>query len=84
MFRTIPATKMKPWVILKPFAMDTWCTILALVVIIIFVLSFILKLERASDYSYSVSALVAIAALCQQGTYVYKVLLYCSIDNIAH
>ncbi|XP_014475979.1 PREDICTED: uncharacterized protein LOC106745162 isoform X2 [Dinoponera quadriceps] len=67
MFRTIPAEKMKTWVILKPFALDTWCSILALVVIIIFVLSFILKLEHASDYSYSVSALVAIAALCQQG-----------------
>ncbi|EFN83418.1 hypothetical protein EAI_02237 [Harpegnathos saltator] len=67
MFRTIPAMKMKPWVILKPFAVDTWCTILALVVIIVFVLSFILKLERAGDYSYSISVLVAIAALCQQG-----------------
>lgn len=67
MFRTIPATKMRPWVILKPFALDTWCTILALVVVIMFVLSCILKLERADDYSYSVSALVAVAALCQQG-----------------
>lgn len=80
MFRTIPATKVKPLVIFKPFAVDTWCTILLLVVIIVFVLSFILKLERAGDYSYSISVLVAIGSLCQQG-----MLIKCFsiiIDNI--
>lgn len=72
MFRTIPAMKMKPWVILKPFASDTWYTILALVVIIVFIMSFILKFERAEDYSCSVTALVAVAALSQQGTRDYN------------
>nr|XP_012233009.1 PREDICTED: uncharacterized protein LOC105678338 [Linepithema humile] len=66
-FRTIPAMKMKPWVLLKPFAADVWCLIFVLVIIIVILLSFILKLERADDYSCSISALVAIAALSQQG-----------------
>ncbi|KAM0727802.1 Ionotropic receptor 75a [Formica fusca] len=67
MFRTIPATKMKPWVILKPFAADTWYMIVVIVVITVLILSFILKLEHASDYGYSISALITVAALCQQG-----------------
>ena len=69
MFRTIPAIKVKPWVILKPFAADVWCLIFVLCVIIALLLSFILKLERADDYSCSISALVAVGALSQQGTY---------------
>lgn len=71
MFRTIPAMKMKPWIILKPFAADTWCMIVVIVVITILILSFILKLEHANDYGYSISALITIAALCQQGIYDY-------------
>ncbi|XP_012534656.2 ionotropic receptor 75a [Monomorium pharaonis] len=67
MFRTIPAMKMKPWIILKPFAADTWYMIVVIVVITIFILSCILKLERAEDYSCSISALITVAALCQQG-----------------
>ncbi|KYN18293.1 Glutamate receptor [Trachymyrmex cornetzi] len=67
MFRTIPATKMKPWIILKPFAADTWYSIILIVVITILILSCILKLERADDYGCSISALIAVAALCQQG-----------------
>lgn len=69
MFRTIPAMKMKPWIILKPFAADTWYMIIVIVVVIILILSFTLRLEHASDYSYSISALITVAALCQQGTY---------------
>lgn len=69
MFRTIPAMKIKPWIILKPFAADTWYMIIVIVVIIVLILSFILKLEHASDYGYSISALIAVASLCQQGTY---------------
>jgi len=67
MFRTIPATKMKPWIILKPFAVDTWYMIIVIVMITILILSFILKLERAEDYGCSISALITVAALCQQG-----------------
>lgn len=67
MFRTIPAMKMKPWIILKPFAADTWYMIIVIVVITIIILSCILKLERADDYSCSISALITVAALCQQG-----------------
>lgn len=75
MFRTIPAAKVKPLVIFKPFALDTWCTIFALVIIIVFTLSFILKLEDAGDYSYSVSVLVAVGALCQQGVLCIKCII---------
>lgn len=67
MFRTIPAMKMKPWIILKPFAADTWYMIVVMVAITVLILSCILKLERADDYGYSISALITIAALCQQG-----------------
>ncbi|XP_011262095.1 uncharacterized protein LOC105254854 [Camponotus floridanus] len=67
MFRTIPAMKIKSWIILKPFAANTWYMIIVIVVIIVLILSFILKLEHASDYGYSISALIAVAALCQQG-----------------
>ncbi|XP_025075693.1 uncharacterized protein LOC105433379 [Pogonomyrmex barbatus] len=69
MFRTIPAMKMKPWIILKPFAADTWYMIIVIVVVTILILSCILKLERANDYGCSISALITVAALCQQGTY---------------
>jgi len=41
--------------------------IVVLVIIIVILLSFILKLERADDYSCSISTLVAVAALSQQG-----------------
>jgi len=34
MFRTIPAMKMKPWIILKPFAADTWYMIVVIVVML--------------------------------------------------
>lgn len=69
MFRTIPATKMKAWVILKPFAADSWYVILAMVVIITFIMSSTWTLERAAEYDgCSISVLVAVAALCQQGT----------------
>ncbi|KAL0105247.1 hypothetical protein PUN28_016715 [Cardiocondyla obscurior] len=67
MFRTIPAMKMKPWIMLKPFASDTWYMIVVYMVITIVILSCILKLERFDDYDYSISALITIAALCQQG-----------------
>ncbi|XP_071565025.1 ionotropic receptor 75a-like isoform X2 [Temnothorax nylanderi] len=67
MFRTIPATKMKPWIILKPFAADTWYMIIVMVMVAILILSCILKLERANDYGCSISALITVAALCQQG-----------------
>ncbi|XP_011882968.1 PREDICTED: uncharacterized protein LOC105570410 [Vollenhovia emeryi] len=67
MFRTIPAMKVKPWIILKPFAADTWYMIVVIVVVIIIILSCILKLERADDYGCSISALITVAALCQQG-----------------
>ncbi|KAL6258658.1 hypothetical protein P5V15_010611 [Pogonomyrmex californicus] len=67
MFRTIPAMKMKPWIILKPFAADTWYMIIVIVVVTILILSCILKLERANDYGCSISALITVAALCQQG-----------------
>lgn len=67
MFRTIPAMKMKPWIILKPFAEDTWYMIVVIVVITVVILSCILKLERADDYGCSISALITVAALCQQG-----------------
>lgn len=69
MFRTIPAMKMKPWIILKPFAADTWYMIVVIVVITILILSCILKLERAEDHGYSISTLITVAALCQQGNY---------------
>ncbi|XP_024877158.1 uncharacterized protein LOC112458015 [Temnothorax curvispinosus] len=67
MFRTIPATKIKPWIMLKPFAANTWYMIIVIVVVTILILSCILKLERAEDCSCSISALIAVAALCQQG-----------------
>ncbi|CAL1678009.1 unnamed protein product [Lasius platythorax] len=67
MFRTIPAMKMKPWIILKPFAADTWYMIVVIVVITVLILSFILKLEHVSEYGYSISALITVGALCQQG-----------------
>ncbi|XP_077270565.1 ionotropic receptor 75a-like [Temnothorax americanus] len=67
MFRTIPATKIKPWIMLKPFAANTWYIIIVIVVVTILILSCILKLERADDCSCSISALIAVAALCQQG-----------------
>lgn len=68
MFRTEPAMKVKPWIMLKPFAEDTWYMIIVMVVITILILTCILKLERADDNGYSISALIAVAALCQQGT----------------
>lgn len=61
--------KMKPWIILKPFAANTWYMIAVMVVITILILSCILKLERADDNGCSISALITVAALCQQGTY---------------
>lgn len=64
--------KMKPWIILKPFAADVWWLIVVLVIIIVILLSFILKQERADDYSCSISALVAVGALSQQGICDYK------------
>lgn len=76
MFRTIPAMKMKPWIILKPFAADTWYMIVVMMVITIIILSCILKLERADDYGCSISALITVAALCQQGVYLLLELTY--------
>lgn len=71
--------KMKPWVILKPFAADTWYMLIVIIIITIVILSLILRLEHNDERDCSIPALITVATLCQQGIQVHN-----SISNEKH
>ncbi|XP_043525262.1 uncharacterized protein LOC122536725, partial [Frieseomelitta varia] len=66
MFLTKPSLKVDMNIIFRPFSRNVWYVIFLLIIIIIFVLWMILKLEtHVADYGITV--LITVAALCQQG-----------------
>lgn len=69
MFLTVPSLKMDINIIVRPFARNVWYMIFLLIVVIIFVLWTILKVEKdVVDSDYGSTVLIIFAAMCQQGT----------------
>ena len=67
-FLTEPSLKVDMNIIFRPFSRNVWYVIFLLIIIIIFALWIILKLEeRFADSDYGITVLIAVAALCQQG-----------------